>query len=127
MRLLFLFSFLSIFSQCQWEKSPQDQASNALEEMKLLVEEADSLGVSFDKNQWAMTDSLFALYLEESSREDGRYLSEEQKKELGKLTGRYATLRIQKSAEFIEDRLKEAGLWMEGFFEGVKEQLEEME
>ena len=127
MRKFFLLSFILLLAACDQPKSPEEKASAALNDLEQLVARADSLGHTYSDEEWLKTDSLFSLYLELSTRGDGKFLSDEQKKTIGKLSGAYTTLRIQESSRMIEERLKEAGLWMEGFFEGVKEQLEKEE
>lgn len=108
---------------CQSFESPEEQASEALEQLESLVSRIDLQAADYDQEEWAVADSLFGVYLAESSRDDGQYLTEEQKKTLGKLSGKYAAIRIQHSAKLIEDQLEEAGIWLEGFVEGVLEEM----
>lgn len=108
---------------CQSFESPEEQASEALEQLESLVSRIDLQAADYNQEEWAVADSLFGVYLAESSRDDGQYLTEEQKKTLGKLSGKYAAIRIQHSAKLIEDQLEEAGIWLEGFVEGVLEEM----
>ena len=108
---------------CQSFESPEEQASEALEQLESLVSRIDLQAADYDQEEWAVADSLFGVYLAESSRDDGQYLTEEQKKTLGKLSGKYAAIRIQHSAKLIEGQLEEAGIWLEGFVEGVLEEM----
>lgn len=111
---------------CSPIRDPQLQAESALQNLSDLVDKADSLGEGYSQETWEDTDSLFSHYLAECSKDDGAYLTEESKKELGRQAGRYATIRVRKGTEIIEEKLREAGLWVEGFFEGIKEELEEV-
>lgn len=127
MRSTLLLLILVSLCCCQGPRTPEEKATAALHELEQLVEQADSLGHRYTDDEWLHTDSLFSHYLELSTKGDGQYLSDEQKKAIGKLSGTYTALRIRQSSRMIEERLKEAGLWMEGFFEGVKEQMQEEE
>lgn len=119
---IILIAFPFLWS-CQSFQSPEEQATDALEQLESLVMRTDANAADYDQEQWAVADSLFGQYLAQSSKDDGKYLTEEQKKSLGKLSGKYAAIRLQHSARLIEDQLEEAGIWLEGFVEGVLEEM----
>ena len=117
----FLLIALSI-TQCQIALSPEQEVENALQELLSIVEEADSLGGAYGAQQWSEKDSLLSYWTAVAEQQEGIHLSEEERRELGKVLGRYSMIRMKHGARQVGEEIESIGKMIEDFLEGVLEE-----
>jgi hypothetical protein len=117
----FLLIALAI-TQCQIPLSPGQEVETAIQELLSIVEEADSLGGAYGAQQWSEKDSLLGHWTAVAEKQEGIHLSEEERRELGKVLGRYSMIRMKYGARQIGEEIESVGAMIEGFIEGVMEE-----
>jgi hypothetical protein len=122
MRNVFLLLIALAMTQCQIALSPEQEVETALMELLSIVEEADSLGGGYGTQQWSEKDSLLGYWTAVAEQQEGIHLSEEERRELGKVLGRYSIIRMKHGARQIGEEIESIGTMIEGFLEGVLEE-----
>ena len=122
MRNVFLLLIALAMTQCQIALSPEQEVETALMELLSIVEEADSLGGGYGTQQWSEKDSLLGYWTAVAEQQEGIHLSEEERRELGKILGRYSMIRMKHGARHIGEEIESIGTMIEGFLEGVLEE-----
>ena len=122
MRNVFLLLIALAMTQCQIALSPEQEVETALMELLSIVEEADSLGGGYGTQQWSEKDSLLGHWTAVAEQQEGIHLSEEERRELGKVLGRYSIIRMKHGARQIGEEIESIGTMIEGFLEGVLEE-----
>ena len=122
MRNVFLLLIALAMTQCQIALSPEQEVETALMELRSIVEEADSLGGGYGTQQWSEKDSLLGYWTAVAEQQEGIHLSEEERRELGKVLGRYSIIRMKHGARQIGEEIESIGTMIEGFLEGVLEE-----
>lgn len=83
-----------------------------------VVDNAESKGSSYTEVEWDAADAKYEEFLEKySDMETLRSLTPEERKEVGRLTARYAKVRMQYAANQMKDVLGVGSDIMKGFFE----------
>ena len=122
MRNFFFLLIALAITQCQITLSPEQEVETALQELFSIVEEADSLGGAYGAQQWSEKDSLLGYWTAVAEQQEGIHLSEEERRELGKVLGRYSMIRMKHGARQIGEEIESIGTMIEGFLEGVLEE-----
>lgn len=94
-----------------------------LEELKQVVDEVKAEGKAYTEEEWAEANAKFAQVLD--SLENLKDLSADELKEMARLQAEYAKAAFDSNARKVMEQMKEAGVDVGSFLQGVSEGLGE--
>ncbi|MDO4163295.1 MAG: hypothetical protein Q4D56_02750 [Bacteroides sp.] len=122
MKKIILLALLAIctlgFQSCQSKHS-------RIDDLKDFVEEITENGADYTQDQWEKANEKFSELLDKINSYDD--LSQEEIEEVAKLQGQYAATAFKNSGKNIMEKMKKAGAAVEGFLDGVGEELKKDE
>lgn len=113
--VLLVFFFLGLCS-CDIFQSTIDQAKSEIEYAEKNIEVMTT-------EDWSELEIKMQEFEIEFEQNRDKY-SDEQIKEIGNLKGRYAALLFKKGMNDIKDSIKDVGDQLEGFIEGIQDNLD---
>ena len=115
-RLIGLVAIISLFISCV------DLKINPLDKMESFTEELELNSANYTQEDWDVAENQYELICEELDQYD---YTDEELRHIGKLKGRCTTIFAKHVVSGVKRDIYRLGKEVEGFFEGVKEELED--
>jgi len=115
-RLIALIAILSLFISCM------DLKINPLDKMESFTEELEQNSANYTQEDWDVAENQYELICEELDQYD---YTDEELRHIGKLKGRCTAIFAKHVVSGVKRDLHRFGQEVEGFFEGVKEGLDD--
>lgn len=120
MKKYILFALLAVsvlgFQSCQSKHS-------CISDLKNFVEEIKEDGKDYTQAQWEKANEKFSEILDKINSYDD--LSQEELEEVARLQGQYAATVFKDSGKAVMEQMEKAGAALEGFLEGIGEELDD--
>ncbi len=94
---------------------------NYLDDFTAFVSEVEKNYTSLTPEDWELKDEGFKQFTETKFDEHRKALTDEDKKAIGKLVGRYSLVRAKGYGKQLKDGIDDAKNYIEGFLEGLSD------
>lgn len=95
---------------------------NYLTDFTAFVADVEKNYVSYTSADWELKDAEFKQFTETKFDEHSKTLTDEDKKAIGKLAGRYYVVRAKGYGKQLKDGIDDAKNYIEGFLEGLSDE-----
>lgn len=95
---------------------------NYLDDFTAFVSEVEKNYTSLTPEDWEIKDEEFKQFTETKFDEHRKALTDEDKKAIGKLVGRYSVVRAKGYGKQLKDGINDAKNYIEGFLEGLSDE-----
>lgn len=95
---------------------------NYLDDFTAFVSEVEKNYTSLTPEDWGLKEEEFKQFTETRFDEHRKALTDEDKKAIGKLVGRYSVVRAKGYGKQLKDGIDDAKNYIEGFLEGLSDE-----
>jgi hypothetical protein len=95
---------------------------NYLDDFTAFVSEVEKNHTSLSPEDWEIKDEELKQFTENKFDEHRKALTDEDKKAIGKLVGRYSVVRAKGYGKQFKDGINDAKNYIEGFLEGLSDE-----
>lgn len=95
---------------------------NYLDDFTAFVSEVEKNYTSLSPEDWEIKDEELKQFTENKFDEHRKALTDEDKKAIGKLVGRYSVVRAKGYGKQFKDGINDAKNYIEGFLEGLSDE-----
>lgn len=95
---------------------------NYLDDFTAFVSDIEKNYSSYTPEDWDLKDEEFKQFTETKFDEHSKTLTDEDKKAIGKLAGRYYVVRAKGYGKQLKDGIDDAKNYIEGFLEGLSDE-----
>ncbi|NLK93455.1 MAG: hypothetical protein GX273_10160 [Bacteroidales bacterium] len=98
---------------------------NYLDDFTAFVSEVEKNYTSLSPEDWEIKDEELKQFTENKFDEHRKALTDEDKKAIGKLVGRYSVVRAKGYGKQFKDGINDAKNYIEGFLEGFSDEIKQ--
>ncbi len=121
LKLIQYFKFTFIITILLSQSCTFNPKDNYLNDFNAFITEVEKEYTNYTSADWELKDAEFKEYTETKFDEYRSNLTDEDKKMIGKLVGRYSVVRAKGYEKQLKDVLNDTEKYIEGFLEGLND------